>query len=585
MSDYQPALDDLLFLMDKVIGYEKLFELELYAHADVETAVAALREGARFTAEVAGPINAVGDRSSAVLGDDGVVMPEAFKNVYRTYVDGGWPTLDLPLELGGQQLPHIVQAAFAEMLNGACAAFAMLPCATRAAAWLLHEHGDGIIVKEVLPRLVSGEWGATICITEAEAGSDVGRIRTNAVDVGDGQYRITGSKVFISYADHDLTPQIVHMALARTAGSAPGTRGLSLFAIPKRLIGDGGNLGESNAAHVSRVEPKMGLKASPTCVLDFENALGYRVGAEGAGLKTLFTMANLMRMEVAIQGVGVAGAATQQTLRYAEARPQGGDPAASPTNIIDHADVRRMLYVMRARTETFRALILETALNLDLARAAPQEADRQTALALAEWLLPICKAGGSDAACEVTNLAVQVYGGHGYISENGVEQYVRDSRVFPIYEGTNGIQALDLVTRKLIRDGGRRYRLFVGRIQADLQRLQNADGVEDIHGALVSGVECLESCTKWLMKTYGSAERDVEAAATPYLQICALVGGGWMWLRMAHASTKTEHERTKHALADFYGAYLMPEVRILETRVKAGASIIDALDSEALVSA
>lgn len=584
MTEFKAPLQDLLFLLNEVLDYRQLFAFDTYAHADADVASAALHEGAKFAEEVIAPLNVLGDQQGAKLVDGQVELPAAFRDAYQQYFEAGWPTLDLPLSVGGQQLPHIVQAAFAEMLSGACTSFSMLPCCTRTASWLLNGHADGIPAEQILPRLVSGQWGATICLSEPQAGSDLARIRTQAVQNADGSYKLTGTKIFISFGDHDLTEQIVHMALARTPDAAAGTRGLTVFAVPKRRINNDGTVGERNGVSVSRIEPKMGLKASPTCVLNFDDAIAYRVGAEGAGLKTMFTMANLMRLEVGVEGIAVAGAATHAALQYASERPQGGKPSEPAPAITTHADVRRMLLIMRARTEAFRALNLEIALQLDVARAHPLDSERSDAQALAEWLLPIGKTGGSEAACEVSNLAVQVFGGHGYISEGGVEQYVRDSRVMPIFEGTNGIQAIDLVMRKLLRDGGQRYRLFAQRIEADLARFADNAGVESIHAAVQSGLDRLESCTAHLQQTMASEPRDVEAAATPFMQLTVLVTGAWMWLRMAGAArADTPFAVTKRATAAFYAEYLMPEAGALEARVRSGARALDALDDETLV--
>ena len=356
-----------------------------------------------------------------------------------------------------------MQAAFAEMTNGANIAFSMLPVTLRAAARLLLEHGDDVLVRRYGPGLVDGSCAATIAITESDAGSDVGRLKTQALPQPDGTYRLHGTKIFISNGDHDLAPQIVHMVLARVPGALPGTRGISLFLVPKTV--DGGR----NPTRVVRLEHKMGLKGSPTCVLAFEGATGYRVGAEGRGLQQMFAMVNTMRLEVAIQGVGIAGAATARAIRHALERMQGGPPDRPPVPISEHPDVRRMLLTMRARTEAVRALTLEAALQLDRSEHAVDAESREQARGVAQWLLPICKAWSSDTGFDVANLAIQVFGGHGYVKDSGIEQYVRDVRIAGIYEGTNGIQAIDLLQRKLIGDGGVRQREWLARIRADLE--------------------------------------------------------------------------------------------------------------------
>lgn len=578
-SPYLPPLADLRFVLNEVLGYERLFSLSEYRHADADVADAILSEAGRFAAEVLAPLGPIGDVHGTRFEHGRVTMPPAFRAAYAQYVEGGWPGLDMPREHGGQDLPLVLQAAFAELVNGACVAFGMLPLMERAATRLLIAHARPELVQRLVPSMAAGTCGATICISEPQAGSDVGRIATRArLDTG-GVHRVSGTKMFITYGDHDLTGQIVHMVLARLPGAAPGTRGLSLFAVPSRRL-DGEGAAPDNGVHIVHVERKMGLKASPTCVVEFDDSEGYLVGEEHAGLKAMFTMVNAMRLEVAVQGVAIAGAATARALRYATERTQGGAPDSAPPAIIGHADVRRMLYEMRARTEGLRALVLEAAFQLDLSRCGAP-AERADALALAEWLLPVCKAYGSEAGFDVANLAVQVFGGHGYISDTGVEQYVRDSRVMSIYEGANGIQALDLVMRRLAPDG-RSYRMFTERIRADLLRLSGHPDVEGIVRALDDGLTRLDACTEALLVSIPAAKRDAEAGASAYLKMVGLVGTGWMWLRMAAAAEGSPLQRTKRALAWFHAAYLMPEIAVLERRALLGASVLDELDAREL---
>ncbi len=584
MSEFLPPLEDLRFVLHEVLDLSPLTALPAFAHVERDVVDAVLGEGARFTAEVLGPLNAAGDAHGARLENGRVITAPGFREAWRLYVDGGWPGLDLPEDCGGQGLPLVVQAAFAEMVQGACLAFGMMQLTGRAAAHLLHEHAGPWLRRTVLPHLVSGEWGATICVSEPQAGSDVARLRTRAEPRADGSYALTGTKMWISFGDQDLTEQIVHMTLARTPGAPAGARGLSLFALPKLRL-DTGNGVARNAIEVARIEHKMGLMASPTCVLNLDGAIGYRVGEEGGGLQAMFTMMNLMRIEVGIQGVATAGAATARALRYATERPQGGPGGAPPVPIIEHADVRRMLLTMRARTEALRALYLEAALALDLARSAADEKVRAEAAMLTEWLLPVCKSCGSEAGFEVASLAVQVLGGQGYTREGGVEQYVRDSRVQAIYEGTNGIQALDLVTRKLARDDGRRYRVFAARVRADLERL-DAPALEPLRGALHEGLGYLEACTGILTERLARTPRDAEAGASHYLALVGLVACGWMWLRMAGAAHgESPAHRSKRAIARFHAEYLMPDAPALARKALAGSASIDALAADLLAPA
>jgi alkylation response protein AidB-like acyl-CoA dehydrogenase len=457
----------------------------------------------------------------------------------------------------------------------------MLPLMSRAAARLLLAHADAGLIRQFVPALVAGETTATICISEPQAGSDVGRIRTSARAAGDGSFRLSGTKAWISYGDHELTPQIAHMVLARTSGAAAGTRGLSLFLVPKIAPAEGVAT-RRNGVAVQSIEKKMGLAASPTCVLEFDDALGYRIGAEGRGLACLFTMVTTMRLEVALQGVGLASAASAAAHRYAVERRQGGSADEPPPPIIRHADVRRMLLTMRARTEALRALSLEAARQLDLAEHHPDPARRQAAELLSGWLLPICKACATDAASEVGNLAVQVHGAAGYVRETGVEQHVRDARVGAIYEGTNGIQALDLLQRRLIQDGGERLRLFVARIRDDLAATGARAELAELRAALADALQILEDCAAQLLRP-APDRRNPEAGATPFLRLAGLVGSGWMWLRMAAAATgETRLHRNKRSTARFFAAQLLPEAAWLARQVHAGAATLYAVDDDTL---
>jgi alkylation response protein AidB-like acyl-CoA dehydrogenase len=575
---YRAPVEDLQFLIGDVLGGRELFALEAFRHADFEVVASVLAEGARLAADVIGPINQPGDRAGARIEGGAVVTAPGFRETYARYVRDGWPGLDMPREYGGQGLPRMLQAAFAEMVNGACLSFGMLPLMCRASAWLLAEHGSAAIATAYAPKLAAGEWGATICISEPQAGSDVGRIQTLAKPADDGSYLLSGSKIFITYGDQDLTEQICHMVLARTPGAPAGTRGISLFLVPKRLITMDGGLGAHNGMRALRLEHKMGLKASPTCVMQYEDCVAYRIGELHRGLSAMFTMVNTMRLEVALQGVAIGGAATHRALQYATERPQGGDPERPPVPISEHPDVRRMLLLMRARIEPLRALLLEIARNLDVAAAAPDAATRAAAAALAEWLLPIGKACGADAGFEVANLAVQIFGGQGYVSDAGVEQYVRDIRVASIYEGTNGIQALDLVTRRLGRDSSKRFDAFASHIRADLNRLAGSAELGQIHAAVRDGLTRLERCTQRMVELNAESPRDAAAGATAYLRLAGLVACGWMWLRMASAArSNTDFARGKRVAAVFFAEQLMPEAALLETQACLGAATLDAL--------
>lgn len=573
MSEYQPPLASIRFLLSHVTPVGSLARLSAYAHVDIALAEAVIAEAARFTSEVLGPLNEVGDRVGSRLQDGRVVTPPGFREAYRQYVAGGWVGIDLPAEYGGQALPRVVQIAVAEMVNGACVSFGMLPLMGRAATKVLIAHGDAKLRELFVPQLAAGRWGATISMSEAGAGSDVGRARTRADRQADGTYTITGTKIFITYGDQDLTEQIIHLVLARVRGAPAGVKGLSLFAVPARRLNAGGRPAGPNRVHVSRVEEKMGLKASPTCVVDFDGAEGCLIGREGDGLRNIFTMIKAMRIEVAVQGVAVAGAATTKAIRYALLRPQGGPADRDPVMLIEHPDVRRMLMTMKARTDAMRALVYETAYQLDLSEAGDSPAVREEAQLLAEWLLPVCKAYGSETGFDVANLCVQIHGGHGYIKDAGVEQYVRDSRVMSIYEGANGIQALDLVTRRLPRLHGRAFKLFAERIHSELA-VDEAGETASIVAALARELARLEECSAWMTARLEVIPRDAMAGATAYLGLVGLVAGGWMWLRMARIAGEGRSQR--QALARFYGENLMSVGSALGAQARAGAEVTDA---------
>lgn len=585
---YAPPIEDMRFLLEDVIGTGQVFGQGPYAEVDGDLANAILEQAGRFASGVLAPVNAAGDSAGCTFAEGAVQTAPGFPEVYRRYCADGWVGLDLPPEYGGQGLPLVIQAGVAEMVTGACVAFSMLPLMGRAAARLLIGNAEAALRDAITPCLAAGDWTATICISEAEAGSDVGRIATGAVPSGDGSWTLNGTKIFITFGDHDLAPQILHMVLARTPGAGTGTRGLSLFMVPKFRLGPdwqplaGGT--QRNGAVVSRIEHKMGLKASPTCVLDLRDAQGFMIGAEGEGLKTMFDMVNVMRLEVGVQGVGVAGAATARALAYCGERLQGGAADARPVPLVAHADVRRMLYTMRARVEAMRALMFETALQLDLARVAPDAPGRALAREQAQWLLPICKAFFTATGFEVTNLAVQCLGGHGYVSDAGVEQYVRDLRVAAIYEGSNGIQAHDLMARKFLGDEGRRHGEFTRRIRADLERLAGRADLRVIHAALADGLERFERVSAACLALPRAERRAAEAGAAAFLAMAGRVASGWMWLRMAAAATgDSALHRRKRELAAFYATYLMPELLALERQAGPGNAGIDGLDAETLL--
>ena len=581
MQPYEPPVRDILFILRHVIDTERVLALPRYAHADWDTLRAVVEAAGRVTAEVIAPINEACDRIGADYANGNVTLSPGFVDAYRTFCDGGWAALDLPLDFDGQQMPALAQGALSDMSNGASLAFSMLTTVGRSAAHVLLAHADEGTRQIYIPRLASGIWSGTIAMTEPHAGSDIGLARTKATRCSDGTYAIDGAKIFISYGDHDAVEQICHIVLARTDGAPDGVRGLSLFLVPKFLVNTDGRLGARNGVRVARIEDKMGIHGSPTCELQFEQATGFLLGEECRGIQNMFTMINTMRLEVAFEGVGVAGAAFGNAARYAAERPQGsaGDRTLP---IIEHPDVRRMLMTMKALTSGARALAFEAAYQIDLSRAAETDDERREATEMAAFLLPICKATFADMAVEVANLGIQVHGGHGYIKEQGAEQLMRDARITPIYEGTNGIQAIDLVTRKLGRDQGRTFALLAERIDSDLSRCADDAAIADIHGMVGRGLGLWQDLSDRMVEWTNGALPDALAGATPYLRLAGRIVMGWMWLRMAAVRDDAGLGDEKRSLARFYARYIMSDLQALHDQATAGADLLYAVDGEQL---
>ena len=580
---YIPPLDDFRFLMEEVFDLSTILGSEHYPEADAGLVRAVLEEAARFTRDILGPTNAIADEIGSRFIDDAVRVPGIWQDVYKQYGENGWIGLNLPERFGGQNLPFVVQAPVAEMVTGACMAFSMLPLMGRAAAKLLIAHADAELQHVVVPKLAAGDWAATICITEAVAGSDVGRIRTRAVPLDERTWSLTGSKIFITFGDHDLTKQIVHLVLARTPDAPPGTRGLSLFLVPKWEFDPDGSLKNRNPVAVGSTEHKMGLHASPTCVLNLDKAKGFLVGQVGSGLKAMFEMVHVMRLETGIQGLGVASAATRRALSYAAERLQGGPADAAPVAIIEHADVRRMLCTMLARVEAMRAMMFDVAMQLDLATVLVDPAGRDRAARQADWLLPVCKAFFTATGFEVVNLALQCFGGHGYVKDTGMEQYVRDLRIAAIYEGTNGIQAFDLVVRKHIHANGRYYAEFTERIRADLERAHGRADLAELSAAVADTLGRADRVSAAYLDGGAEQRRDAEGGAAAYLALLGRLASAWMWLRMAAvANGESALHRKKRKLAKFYMSYLLPEVEALEQQAYPGRATTSITQEELL---
>ncbi len=583
---YAAPLDDIRFLLRRIAPVARLAALPRYAHVDAGDAERVIEEAARIASNVIAPLNAPGDQEGARLENGVVVTPSGYPAAYRRLAADGWCGLSLPTEHGGQGMPQLVQTVFTEIVSGASLAFGMSMISSVGGAKVIGAHATPAQAAMFLPQLADGTAMATIVMTEPHAGSDIGLARTRAVpadkgSVGDGTYAISGTKIFISYGDHDLCDQVLHIVLARTPSAPPGIKGLSLFLVPKRLPDANGTPGVANRVRAARIENKMGLAGSPTCEMVFDEATGWLLGREGDGIRNMFTMVNSMRLDVGAQSVGVAGAALAKAQSYVQERRQGGRGTdGGPAPLIAHADVRRQLMQMRAWTEGYRALLYTAALEEDIANAGP-EAERGEARDLVEWLLPLIKAGGSDAAFRVANQAIQLHGGHGYVFEHGVEQLARDVRIAAIYEGANAIQAIDLVTRKLAQEDGRRAEVFGARIRASLGAARGHEATREIAAALEAALPHFERATRYMLER--GASRDGLAGASAYLDLTATLAVGWMWLEMAaKADAASPAEAAKPALARFFAEDALSAGELLARRAMAGAAAIDALGDAAL---
>jgi alkylation response protein AidB-like acyl-CoA dehydrogenase len=542
MPDYAAPLADLAFQLRAVGGLDHVLSLPPFVGIDAETVDQILEEGGRFAREVLAPTNRAGDTTPARLENGQVRTSPGFVEAYKKFAEGGWNAVPFEAEYGGQGLPWLVQTALAEMWNSANLAFALCPLLNNGAIEAIAAHGSDEQKQLYLPKMIAGEWTGTMNLTEPQAGSDLGQVRTRAVPDGD-HYRITGQKIFITYGEHDLTPNIIHLVLARVPVPPAGTRGISLFVVPKMLVKPDGSLGPRNDLRCASLEHKLGIHGSPTCVMaygDDGGAIGYLVGERNRGLEYMFTMMNNERLGVGLQGVAIAERAYQRALAFARQRVQSRDVAGSagPVAIIRHPDVRRMLMTMKAGTEAVRGLALQAAAWIDRARHAPEADDRARTQALLDLIIPVVKAWATDFGVEAASIGIQVHGGMGFIEESGAAQHYRDARILPIYEGTNGIQANDLVGRKVARDHGEAAGLFLQLVQDTIDELDlyTDEDFTAMRGALADGHAALAQATNWIVKTFPEDPRRGIAGAVPYLKLLGLVAGGWVMVRNAIAA-------------------------------------------------
>ncbi len=567
---------DIAFALE-VAGLPAL-AAESFPELDADTLQAVLDEAGRFSGEVLAPLNRVGDREGARFENGKVRAAPGFADALKAYGEGGWPSLAAAPEHGGQGLPKAVSLAVFEMVHAANMAFGLCPMLTEAAAEALAAHGTARQQRLYLSRMISGEWTGAMNLTEPQAGSDLSQVRTVADPDGAGGYRLTGQKIYITWGDHDAAENIVHLVLARLPEAPPGVRGISLFLAPKRLVNEDGSLAEANALRPGGIEHKLGIHASPTCTMLFEGARAELVGRENQGLAHMFTMMNAARLQVGVEGVGVAERAYQQALGYARERRQGRSPwSADPTApILDQPDVRRTLMLMAAKIAAARAICLDTAVAADRARADVDPDARARAKRREELLTPVAKAWATDVGVEVASLGVQVHGGMGFVEETGAAQHYRDARILPIYEGTNGIQAMDLAGRKLAMDGGAALAELLADLRATLPAL---DGDLAALGAqLAGGADAIEAGGAWLAARRGAA--DALAGATAYLALVGDVLGGWGHARSAlHARSASGDPAWlagKAALARFYGDQILSAAPARLPAVTAGGADLEA---------
>ena len=593
---YRAPVDDLRFTLDELLDAGQLAQLPLYKEFSIELAAAVLEEADRLAEGVLEPINQQGDRSGASWTPNGVTAAPGFAEAYRQYVAGGWPQLGIDAELGGQGAPFALVSAVEEIWYGANMALMLCPMLSRGAIEALQLVGSAELKKTFLPNMIAGKWSGTMVLTEAQAGSDLGAIRTRAVPAGD-HYLLSGQKIFISYGDHDMTENIVHLVLARIDGAPAGVKGLSLFLVPKFKVDAQGRPGPRNDVQCVSIERKLGIHASPTCVLAFGSdtgAVGYLVGEANRGLECMFIMMNAARLSVGIQGIGLAERALQQASAWAhgriQGRPAGTSGAALP--ITRHPDVRRLLLTMRSGVQAMRSLALYAALQLDLARAATDAAKRSAAQLRGELLIPIVKGWGTEYGTELVSLGVQVHGGMGYIEETGIAQTLRDVRITTIYEGTTAIQANDLLGRKLGRDGGAAMLALLAAAETELKELKgDADtaGLAAVLSAAREGLSELRSATESLLDSLRSAPAAAYAEGVPYLRLCGIALGGWLMARAARiAALQMQNgdthpqRRSKLQSASHYAAQTLPQALALARTVRSAGASVAAADAELL---
>jgi len=592
MSTYTAPLRDMKFVLRELAGLEQLAKLPGYEEASPDTVDAILEEAAKFATGVLDPINYSGDQEGSTWAEGAVRTPKGFREAYRQFCEGGWNALPFESEWGGQGLPRLVSTPVQEMWKSANLSFSLCPLLTQGAIEALLLRGSEELKRRYLPKMVEGRWTGTMNLTEPQAGSDLSLVRTRAERQSD-HYLISGQKIFITYGEHDLAENIVHLVLARTPDAPEGVKGISLFVVPKFIPGQDGGAGKRNSAKCASIEHKLGIHASPTAVMVYDRAVGYLVGEEQRGLEYMFIMMNAARFAVGLEGVAIAERAFQRALAFAKERIQGRDlvQGGKPVPIIRHPDVRRMLMLMKSQTEAMRALAYTTAAAMDYARRHPDAEARKRHQAFVDLMIPVVKGWSTETGIEIASLGVQVHGGMGFVEETGAAQYLRDARITTIYEGTTGIQAMDLVGRKIAREAGATAKAWLASLKAldtELGKSANAE-VKALRAQLAQGVQAVSDCVNFIVES--KDPRAIFAGAVPFLKLMGIVAGGWQMARAALAAEKGLNSgdpgflQAKIATARFYGDQVLVQAPALRDTVVKGAAGVLALPEEQFLAA